>query len=213
MIRKQLGYHKFYILSHDRGARVATRLALDHPDVVIKLIVLDIAPTCLMYDSGNSEWATCYWHWFFLVQPRPISEGFLNASPNILKSFLPSLTITSSEALAAYNKNLDNPVGVHAMCEDYRASSPGGGPVPRGPDYILDKSDLENVHSGRRIKCDLMVLWAERGVVARFWDAKKEWRKICTGEVVGRAVNSGHYIAEEMDTMELVEEILGFFKI
>jgi len=85
--------------------------------------------------------------------------------------------------------------------------------VPQGPDYTLDKSDLEDVNNGRRVKCDLMVLWAERGTVGMFWDVKKEWRKICVGEVVGRAVNSGHYIPEEMDTKELVDEIFGFFKM
>jgi haloacetate dehalogenase len=82
------------------------------------------------------------------------------------------------------------------MCEDYRASSPGGGLVPQGPDYTLDKSDLEDVNNGKRIKCDLMVLWAERGAVGMFWDVKKEWQKICVGGVVGRAVNTGHYIPE-----------------
>jgi len=189
--------------------------------------------------------------WFFLVQPRPISEGFstdifldiisfdvlflllVNASPDILKAFLPRLTITSPTAHASYRKNFDDPACVHAMCEDYRASSPGGGSVPQGPDYVLDKSDLENVDGGRRIKCDLMVLWAKRSPIAVFWDAKQEWRKFCAGEVVGREVDSGHFIPEgeftiminiirnslmwlcdaEMDTTELVGEIFGFFKV
>ncbi|KIM72837.1 hypothetical protein PILCRDRAFT_41520, partial [Piloderma croceum F 1598] len=195
-VMKQLGYDKFYLLSHDRGARVATRLALDHPDAVIKLVVLDIVPTCLMYDTGNSLWATYHWHWFFLVQPRPISEGFMNGSPDILKAFLPRLAITSPTAHASYCKNLDDPACIHAMCEDYRASSPGGGSVPQGPDYVLDKSDLENVEGGRRVKCDLMILWAKRSAIAVFWDAKKEWRKFCTGEVVGREVDCGHFIPE-----------------
>jgi haloacetate dehalogenase len=192
--------------------------------------------------------------WFFLVQPRPISEGFstngnfiflniisfdvlfilsVNASPDIFKAFLPRLAITSPTAHASYCKNFDDPACIHAMCEDYRASSPGGGSVPQGPDYVLDKSDLENVEGGRRIKCDLMVLWAKRSAIAVFWDAKKEWRKFCAGEVVGREVDSGHFIPEgestiviirnsllvmwlcdaEMDTKELVEEIFGFFKV
>jgi haloacetate dehalogenase len=120
----------------------------------------------------------------------------VNASPDIFKKFLPPLAMSSSTALASYGKNFHNPACVHAMCEDYRASSPGGGYVPQGPDYALDKSDLENEHSGRRVKCDLMVLWGDRGIVGKFWDVKKEWRKFCVGEVVGRVVDCGHYIPE-----------------
>lgn len=155
----------------------------------------------------------------------------VNAAPEVLKLFSPPLSMTSSTALAAYSKNLDDPACVHAMCEDYRSSSPGGGPVPQGPDYTLDKADLANLDNGRRVKCDLMVLWAERGVVGMFWDPKKEWRKFCVGEVLGRAVASGHFIPEgksfydepevtdvgsfdaEMDTKELVDEIFEFFKV
>jgi hypothetical protein len=120
----------------------------------------------------------------------------VNASPDIFKTRLPSLAVSSPTALASYGKNFHDPACVHAMCEDYRASSPGGGQVPQGPDYALDKSDLENANSGRRVKCDLMVLWGERGIVGKFWDVKQEWRKFCVGEVVGRAVDSGHYIPE-----------------
>lgn len=82
------------------------------------------------------------------------------------------------------------------MCEDYRSSAPGGGPVPEGPDYKADKADFEDKENGKRIKCDIMVICGEKGAIMKFWDVKKEWKKICTGEVTSRSVKTGHYIPE-----------------
>lgn len=108
----------------------------------------------------------------------------------------------SPTAKASYEKNLEDETCIHAMCEDYRASSPGGGSVPTGPDYLLDKSDFDD-KNGKRIQCDLMVLWGKKGALDGFWDVKKEWGRICVGNVTGRSVNSGHYIAEgeNLDTV------------
>lgn len=205
-VMKQLGYDRFFAVGHDRGGRVMHRMALDFPDVILKVMLLDIAPTLAMYEQAEYQFASLYWHWFFLIQSSPLPETFLLASPEAYLS-RGGLTISSHSAtfslpaLKSYAANFDSEAGVHAMCEDYRASAPGA------IDLVQDAADRD---AGRKVQCDVRVLWGKKGVIEKLFDAEAEWGKVCK-VASGRSVNTGHYIPEEMDTNELATEIIQFF--
>ncbi|KAF9510025.1 hypothetical protein BS47DRAFT_1373376 [Hydnum rufescens UP504] len=189
-IWKTLGHETFYLVGHDRGGRVAHRLALDYPEAVIKMIVLDIAPTLAMYEQTGHDFATVYWHWFFLIQPAPLPEELILASPlaYLKRGGLDKPSeVFSRPAIESYHANFSDPACVHAMCEDYRASA------PRGIDLTLDQEDIS---VGRRIKAPFMVLWGLKGVIEALFDCKKEWGRVCEGTVHGRSVPTGHFIPE-----------------
>ncbi|KAF8313177.1 alpha/beta-hydrolase [Clavulina sp. PMI_390] len=209
-LMKHFGFDKFYVVSHDRGARVAHRLALDHPELVLKLVILDIAPTLAMYEKTDQRFASYYWHWFFLIQPSPLPEEFIMRSPDTYMRRAiraPTSSTAASEspfapaAVEFYMANASSPEGVHGMCEDYRASAPGG------IDLRLDAADRE---AGRKIACPVLVLWGGRGVIELCFDALAEWNAVSEKAVVGKALPTGHYIPEEMDSAELVKEITQF---
>lgn len=206
-IMSHLGYEKFNIVSHDRGARVAHKLCVDHPDKVDKCMFLDIAPTLSMYDNTNQEFATRYWHWFFLIQPNPLPETLLLNSPMVFKTafFGSNYGVTGKgffddEALKAYEAQLTERDTVTGMCEDYRAAS------------TIDLDEARNdVKEGRKIKCPVRIIWGKKGVIEKCFDALGLWRAVSDGEVSGEAVNSGHYIAEEAPD-DLLRNIRAFFK-
>jgi haloacetate dehalogenase len=203
-VMRHFGHERFLVCAHDRGARVAHRMALDHAHAVERLMLLDIAPTLAMYEQTDRTFATLYFHWFFLIQPAPLPETLIGAHPDVyiervMGSRHAGLAPFSPEALDAYRAALRQRGAVHAMCEDYRASAT--------IDLEHDRADLER---GHKVACPLRVLWGAQGVIERCFDPLGEWRKVAR-DVSGRSLACGHYIPEEAGT-ELVAEILAFFE-
>ena len=192
-----LGIDAFHLCGHDRGARVAHRLALDHPERVQRLCVIDIAPTLDMYAATDFEFARAYYHWFHLIQPTPLPENMINGNPMAyLHAKLggwgaSGLGHIEPQALAEYERCFSKPATIHCVCEDYRASA--------GIDLAHDRaSRAEQAHGLGKIACDLLVLWGERGVVQRLFDPLALWQAQCAGRVSGQAMPAGHFIPEEL---------------
>ena len=198
-----LGVDRFFLCGHDRGGRVAHRLALDHPARVQKLCVLDIAPTLDVYAATDFEFAKAYYHWFHLIQPAPLPETMIGGKPlAYLHAKLGGWGSTSMDyiepaALAEYERCFVQTETIHAMCEDYRAAA--------SIDLEHDRADAQ-----ARIACPLRVLWGERGVVHRLFSPIADWQTKASGTVTGRATPGGHYIAEETPEL-LADEMLSFF--
>jgi haloacetate dehalogenase len=192
-----LGVTQFSVCGHDRGGRVAHRLALDHPARVQRLCVIDIAPTLDMYAATDFEFARAYYHWFHLIQPAPLPENMINGNPlAYLHAKLggwgaQGLGDIEPAALAEYERCFLNPDTVHAMCEDYRASA--------GIDLTHDRaSRAEQAHGGGKMACDLLVLWGARGVVQRLFQPLTLWQAQCSGRVSGHTLPAGHFIPEAL---------------
>jgi haloacetate dehalogenase len=207
LVMQALGYHQFYLAGHDRGARVAHRLALDYSEAVLKLCVLDISPTLTMYQQTNMEFAKNYWWWFFLIQPAPFPEKLILASPAVyLKKKIgygvAGLTPFTSQAYDAYLQYVSDEATVHGMCEDYRAAAT--------IDLKHDEADMQNE---KKIKCPLHVLWGGQGVVNRCFKPLQDWRAWVATQyaVTGFATPSGHYLPEQIPET-VATEFLNFFK-
>jgi haloacetate dehalogenase len=195
-----LGYPSFKVLAHDRGARVAHRMAVDHPERVERLVTLDIAPTLAMYEKTNLTFATHYFHWFFLIRPFPFPETLIGADPELyLKHTIggrsAGLAPFTAEAYAEYLRCLRDPRTIHGLCEDYRASA--------GLDLDHDREDLA---AGRKVRCPMLALWGGNGVVGKVVDPLAEWERVA-GDVRGNALDCGHYIAEEAPETLLAEAL------
>lgn len=192
-LMRGLGHAEYFVAGHDRGGRVAHRLALDEPAAVKRLALLDIAPTLDMYDSTDMRFASAYYHWFFLIQPAPHPERMIGHDPaHYLRWKLGGWGTLGHgfyepEALAEYERCWSRPETVHAACEDYRASA--------GIDLEHDRASR---HAGERIACDLLVLVGARGVVHALFDPAALWRAQCAGRVEAEALAAGHYLAEEL---------------
>ena len=204
MLMQSFGFTQFSVLAHDRGARVAHRLALDHPDAVTRMILLDIAPTLAMYTQANEEFARAYWHWFFLIRPTPLPETLIETDPeNYLRTVMGTRSAGmgpfTDDAFSEYLRCLKLPGAAIAICEDYRASA--------GLDLEHDQADID---AGNKLNCPLLVLWGEKGAVGRCFSPLHEWQKVALN-VDGNALASGHYIAEEVPEL-LLEYTLGFLK-
>lgn len=203
-LMRRHGHASFALIGHDRGGRVAARMAIDHPDAVTRLVTLDVAPTAAMYEQTSFDFARAYWHWFFLVRPAPFPETLIRADPDLylkqtigarsagLKPFAP-------EAYAAYLRCLSDPATAHGICEDYRASIT--------IDLEHDRADLA---AGKKIACSFMALWGADGVVGKCFDPLAEWRK-WNADVQGHAMPCGHYIPEEAPE-PLLERVLPFLQ-
>jgi haloacetate dehalogenase len=200
-----LGINDFYLCGHDRGARVAQRLALDHPARVKKLCVIDIAPTLDMYDGASMSepymnFARAYYHWFHMLQPTPLPEIMMGARhADTARAYLHAklggwgsagVAYIEPHALADYERCFCNAEALHAACEDYRASA--------GIDLEHDRDSRAR---GEKIACDLLVLWGERGVVNRLFKPLTLWQAQCSGVVTGQPVPAGHFIPEELPEM------------
>jgi haloacetate dehalogenase len=186
---EELGFRSFHLVGHDRGGRVAHRLALDHPDRVRTLTVLDIAPTRHMYTRTDFAFARAYYHWFFLIQPEPLPERLIGADPDFylrvkLGSGAAGLEPFHPAALAEYLRCFRDPATIHASCEDYRASAT--------IDLAHDEADL-----GRELAVPVLALWGARGVVHRCFDVLAAWRERAR-VVTGGPLDCGHYIPEEV---------------
>ena len=196
-----LGHSQFFIAGHDRGGRVAHRLARDYPQAVTKLAVLDIAPTAMMYDTTDMHFATSYYHWFFLIQPAPFPETLIGSDP---KFFLESKmqhwgkdrTAITNDAFDEYLRCFSNPDTIHASCEDYRASA--------SIDLEHDAADV-----GLKLDIPLLVLWGATAMVGNKYDMLCSWQEVAT-DVTGFAVPGGHYLPEESPD-ETYQALLDFF--
>jgi haloacetate dehalogenase len=197
-LMRGLGHERFSVVGHDRGARVAHRMALDWPDAVQKLCLLDIVPTLHHFESGGMDFAMGYYHWFFLAQPHPKPERMIlrdvedwfdmhtSREPKGKGFFQP-------EARADYLAALREAGTVEGICEDYRAAA------------TIDLAhDRASRAAGDKLRCPLLALWGAKGKIATWYDALAIWRDYAAGPVEGSAVASGHYLAEEAP-----EEVLG----
>lgn len=202
-VMRALGHERFRLVGHDRGGRVAHRLCLDHPGAVERVAVLDISPTRTMYRATTQSFATAYYHWFFLIQPYDLPERLIGADPvYYLRRKLggwgsEGLAPFDARALAEYERCYANAATIHATCEDYRAAA--------SIDLAHDDADAA---AGRKVRCPLLALWGERGVVHRLFDPIADWQAVAT-DVRGRALSSGHYLAEEIP-QETLAELLPF---
>jgi len=185
----QLGHARFHVAGHDRGARVAHRLCLDHSERVLGVCLMDIAPTRITYALTNRAFATAYFHWFFLIQPQPFPERLIGAEPEFwLRSCLSRWStgaeqVFSPEAVAEYVRCFSDPEAIRASCDDYRASA--------GIDLQHDEADAR-----RRIVCPLLVLWGARGFVGTNYDLLALWGERAQN-VRGAAIACGHFLPEE----------------
>ena len=192
----QLGFRQFFVAGHDRGGRVAYRLALDHPQQVVKLAVLDIVPTCEMWRRADMEFGLAMWHWYFLAQDSPFPERVIAADPDAFY-FRGDRAVFDPEALDDYLRCTQNDETIHAMCEDYRAGATY--------DFAADEADRRT----HRIICPLLALWSGRGELQRWFDMPAVWRQ-WADDVRGRPIDCGHYLAEEAPE-EIAEEFVEFF--
>jgi haloacetate dehalogenase len=198
-----LGFDTFAVVGHDRGARVGHRMALDHPERVTKLAVLDIVPTRHVFGTAGKELATAYYHWFFFIQPYDLPETLIGADPRYylrkkLGGWGTSLHTFAPEALAEYERCFDAAT-IHASCEDYRAAA--------SIDLVHDEADRE---LGRKVECPLLALWGGRGVMERTYDVEAVWREYAL-DVRGRPIDAGHFLAEEWpdETVQELRDFLG----
>jgi len=201
-LMKSLGFNQFFLLGHDRGGRVSHRLAMDFPESVLRLMVLDISPTLTMYENTTMEFAKGYWHWFFLIQPEPIPETMIGANPEYwLKNHMgrhAGTGIFSPERWSEYLAGASLPEGMHAMCEDYRAAA--------SIDLMHDRDDRA---AGKMLQMPLKVLWGEHGLVNKCFRPLEDWKAVAI-DVSGEAVPSGHYIPEEIPAT-LISKAREFF--
>jgi haloacetate dehalogenase len=206
-VMAKLGFTRFSIAGHDRGGRVAYRLALDHPARVERLAVLDIVPTAEVWDRADRNLVCAFWPWSLLAQAAPLPERLLSAAPdavidNALGGWGSPASAFASDVRAAYVEALRDPAHVHAICEEYRAAA------------TLDREhDAEDRRAGRRIACPLLVLWSARGALNSWYaDAGGPlalWRG-WANDVQGGALDAGHFFPEEIP-QPTAEELSRFF--
>jgi len=201
-VMQQLGFEEFAVAGHDRGARTAHRMALDHQDKVNRLALLDIVPTLTLYETANQKIASSYYHWYFLIQDFDLPERLIGADPEY---YLRKKTghwsagdCFTEAAMAEYIRCFSNPETIHASCEDYRAAA--------SIDLELDRADRD---AGHKITCPTLVLWGEKGAMGQCYDVHDTWLEKCE-EVGGRALPGGHFLAEEAPE-ETYQAMIDFF--
>ncbi len=190
-VMRHFGFDRFPVVGHDRGGRVAHRMALDHADKVTKAAVLDIIPTYYLYTHVTIEFVQAYFHWFNYLRPAPGPENDLKAAADAQKSR------ATSEIQIEYLRTSSDPANIHAMCEDYRAGA--------SIDLQHDKADLD-----KKIACPLLVLWGERGAMGRLYDVMPIWRER-GANVTGKGLPGGHNLQEELPE-QVLTELRSFLK-
>ncbi|MEV0648098.1 alpha/beta hydrolase [Phytomonospora sp. NPDC050363] len=186
-VMRTLGHEEFAVAGHDRGGRVAYRMALDHPETVTRLAVLDIVPTSETWafaDRHGRAFGRAFPHWFYLAEPGDRLERLVSADPDSWY-YLKETEQFHPDALADYRRCLHRPSTVHAIFEDYRAGA--------GIDDLLDRADRA---SGRRIACPVLSLWSARGELPGWFNVRAVWRR-WADQVSGYGIDCGHYLAEE----------------
>jgi len=197
-VMEQLGFKCFSVAGHDRGGRVAHRMALDYPACVTRLVLIDIVPTLKMYSTVSKQLATAYYHWFFLIQPAPLPETLLAGRGEFfLRTVLRGLSEQTipKEIFMEYVRCFNDPATLHAMCEDYRAAA--------SIDLEHDKADLN-----KKINCPLLVLWGEKGAMHKLYDLLATWRERAT-DAHGKALPGGHWLPEEIPEL-MYNELKSF---
>ncbi len=203
-VMSALGFGEFQAVGHDRGGRVLHRMLLDHPEAITRGVVLDIAPTGLMYAGTNEEFATKYFWWFFHTQAAPLPERMIGSQTELyLKSHLDAQNKTpgavSPEAFAEYLRCYNEPACVHAVCEDYRAS------------VTIDRQHTEDDRAqGRKVTQPLCAVWGAKGTVGKLFDVLGLWRQEAD-DVSGQSLPCGHLIPEE-DSDGLIKALHSFLK-
>lgn len=201
-VMTKLGYEEFIVIAHDRGARVAHRLARDFPNKVKKLILFDMLPTLHVFENVDQEVAKAYYHWFFLIQPDNLPETLIGNNAHYyiqekLKRWSKSgLAAFPTEILNEYIRCSSTPAAVHASCEDYRAAA--------SVDLVHDEIDKEN-----KIKCPVLLIWAKNGFIGKYYDVLNVWQE-WADSVEGKSIDCGHFIPEEapQDTYQIIYEWL-----
>jgi haloacetate dehalogenase len=183
-VMQAFGFERFAVVGHDRGGRCAYRMALDHPERIVSLSVLDILPTAEHFQRTDMAFAMGYWHWFFLAQPHPIPERLIAADPDVFY-LRRGRSLFDEAALAEYRRCYTDPETIHAMCEDYRAGA-----------TIDMRLDGEDQKAGRRIACPVQALWGLKNGLERWYDVLAVWRD-WAGHAEGHGIDCGHYLAEE----------------
>lgn len=202
-VMRALGHNTFAIVSHDRGARVARRLTLDHPDAVTQLVVMDIIPALDFYEASNADIAQDYFYFSFLTQDHPVPEriiagdrgGFLHL---ILQGLSDEPVRYNQMALEAYLKANATPEAITAMCECFRAG------------FHIDRwHDIEDRQNGRQITCPTLVMWGKKGVVGKHFDVERIWHGWCSDPSFA-PMPSGHFIPEEApgDALAAIQNFL-----
>jgi haloacetate dehalogenase len=202
-LMNSLGFDKFDVLAHDRGARVAYRMGVDYRNTVRRMMLLDIAPTLAMYEQTTEAFARAYWHWFFLIRPAPFPEATIEADPEqylkaVMSARSDGMQPFTDEAFREYLRCLSLPGAATSICEDYRASA--------GIDMKAERLDLE---LNKKIDVPLCILWGENGSVGKCFEPLKEWQKVATN-IKGKMLPCGHYIPEEEPDL-LLKEVESFF--
>ncbi len=203
-VMKALGFDRFQVMGHDRGGRVIHRMAIDHPDRVERAVLLDIAPTDLMYAATDEAFATKYFWWFFHIQKAPLPEQMIQASTEIyLRGHLDVQSRTpgavTDAAFAEYYRCYREPGCIHAVCEDYRASV--------GVDREQFRADQA---AGKRIEAPLLAIWGSEGTIGKMFDVVKLWKEVAAN-VEGKGLPCGHLIAEERSEA-LLETVQPFLR-
>jgi haloacetate dehalogenase len=199
-----LGFSRFAVAGHDRGARVAHRMCLDHPEKVSRVAILDIIPQHYLFNNVTRAWATASYHWFFMIQPYDLPERLMSADPDFfiekkLAKTAQGLSFFGKEALEEYKRCFRNPATVHAMCEDYRACAT--------VDLAMDNADFA---AGKKITCPMLLLWGATGAVGRLHEPVQIWKDYATNIVGAKALPCGHYLSEEAPE-ETYAELRAFF--
>ena len=204
-LMRSLGHDRFAVVGHDRGGRVAHRLALDHPEQVTRLAVIDIVPTLDMYEATDLRFASWYYHWFFLIQPAPLPERMIGGDAAFYLRWTlggwgsQGIDFIEPEALAEYERCFCRADAIHASCEDYRA----GATI----DLAHDRASRD---AGEKIACDLYLIWGTRGLVGKRFDPLALWRERASGRVEGVALETGHFVPEEQPE-ETARRLRDFF--
>lgn len=199
LLMRALGFESFALVGHDRGARVAHRMALDHPSIVKRVAILDIVPTLSLYASVTKEFATAYFHWFMLIQPAPIPETLLGNNADFIlrewtfRTLVPS--VIPEPIYAEYLRCFADAATLHAMCEDYRAAAT--------IDLEHDRADLK-----KSLQMPALILWGEKGAMHRLYDVRATWAERAP-QARARALPGGHWLAEECPNA-LLEELVPF---
>jgi len=193
-VMKHLGYNQFRMVGHDRGGRVGRRMAIDHPQVVTKLAVMDIVPAHYLYSHVTIEFVQVYFHWFNYLRAAPGPEDEL-LKANLAQAARP----TTDEAQVEYRRLNSDPAMLHAMCEDYRASA--------SIDLKIDEADIK---AGKKIRCPLLVLWAATGAMGKLYDVLEIWKDEGVN-VTGKGLPGNHSL-QESAPKETLAELQNFLR-